>query len=124
MADDAFDEQEFYDHVKRAMTHWQGSDSTIISRKNHTVTAKELLRWMDKSGVASESTAKLSPGEKAAVGAATQDSEKEMKGRMKIVDDRPREDFQGRPSGEQPKSFEDAAEQAHEQFMGAVTGKE
>jgi len=121
-ADDAFDEQEFYDHVKRAMAHWQGSDRTIISRKNHAVTAKELLRWMDKSGIDSESTNKLSPGEKAAVGAATADKEADTKGRLRIVDDKPREDFQGRPAADQPKSFEEAAEKANEQFMTAVTG--
>lgn len=115
---DEFDLQEFYDHAKRAETFLGGD----IKYRHHKNALRDFLHWMDRSGVSTDNKG-ASPGVKAAQAAAAGDNSKEMENRLKIVDDRPREDFQGRPVTDQPKSFEDAAEKAHEQFMTAVTGE-
>lgn len=119
MADDELNLQDFYDHAKRAEQYF----ADRIEFRHHRNSLKDFLHWMDRSGVPKDDKG-MSPGAKAANKAAAGDNEKEFEGRMKIVDDRPREDFVARPVGEQPTSFQDAADAAHEQFVTAVTGKD
>jgi hypothetical protein len=119
MADDDFDEQDFYDQVKRAEEYFAND----VSRRHHRSAAKDLLHWMDRSGASQKEG--ISPGAKAAHAAANQDAQqKELSNRIKVVDDSKKPDRGDPvPVGEQPKDFESASEKAHEVFMNAVGGK-
>lgn len=116
---DEFNLQDFYDLAKEAESYF----ANRIEYRHHRNSLKDFLHWMDRSGVPTD-TKDVSPGAKAAHKAAEGNNDKEMEGRMKIVDDRPREEFEARPVGDQPKSFEDAANEAHEQFVTTITGKD
>jgi hypothetical protein len=43
-----FNEQDFYDHAKRAETYF----SQDVSRRHHKAALKDFLHWMDRSGAA------------------------------------------------------------------------
>lgn len=121
MADENdFNEQDFYDHAKRAEA-WFAKD---VSRRHHRSALKDFLHWMDRSGAAkAEGT---TPGAKAAQQAAIPDAQaKELQGRMKIVDNKPvPEKNEPVPVEDQDKSFSSASEKAHEIFMSAVNKSE
>lgn len=117
MADnEEFNEQDFYDHAKRAEEHF-GKD---ISRRHHKSALKDLLHWMDRSGAAKAED--VSPGAKAAAIAAIPDAEnKELSGRMKLVDDSKKPELSDpTPVVDQPKGFDEAASKAHDIYMSAL----
>lgn len=116
MAEDDFNEQDFYDHAKRAEEFF----AKDVSRRHHRSALKDFLHWMDRSGAAkAEGT---TPGAKAAQQAAIPDAQnKELQGRLKLVDNKPPpERSDPVPVEDQGKSFSDASEKAHEIFMSAV----
>lgn len=117
MADnDEFNEQDFYDHAKRAEEHF-GKD---ISRRHHKSALKDLLHWMDRSGAAKAED--MSPGAKEAAKAAIPDAQnKELSGRIKLVDDSKKPDRgDDTPVEDQPKGFDEAASKAHDIYMSAL----
>lgn len=117
MADDEdFNEQDFYDQAKKAEIHF-GKD---ISRRHHKAALRDLLHWMDRSGAAKAED--LSPGAKAAATAAVPDADnKELSGRIKLVDDSKKADRgDDVPVGDQPKGFDEAASKAHDIYMSAL----
>lgn len=117
MADDnEFNEQDFYDHAKRAETFF----AQDVSRRHHRAALKDFLHWMDRSGASQQQG--VSPGAKAAHTAAIPDANnKELANRIKIVDDKPAaQQSDPVPVEDQPKGFADAAEKAHDIFMSAV----
>lgn len=114
--DDDFNEQDFYDHAKKAEVYF-GKD---VSRRHHKAALKDFLHWMDRSGAAKAET--LSPGAKAAAVAAVPDAEnKELAGRIKLVDDSKKaERGDDVPVEDQPKGFDEAASKAHDIYMSAL----
>lgn len=117
MADEEdFNEQDFYDHAKRAEKYF----SADVSRRHHKAALRDFLHWMDRSGAAKSET--ISPGTKAATQAAIPDAEnKELTGRMKLVDDsRKPERSDPTPVEDQPKGFDEAANKAHDIYMSAL----
>lgn len=114
--DDDFNEQDFYDHAKKAEVYF-GKD---VSRRHHKAALRDFLHWMDRSGASKQET--LSPGAKAAATAAIPDAEnKELSGRLKLVDDS-KKDPQSDPTpvDDQPKGFDEAASKAHDIYMSAL----
>lgn len=112
-----FNEQDFYDHAKRAEVYF-GQD---VSRRHHKAALKDFLHWMDRSGAAKQ--ADISPGAKAAAIAAIPDeSNKELQGRIKIVDDKGGNKVADDPTPveDQPKGFDEAASKAHDVYMSAL----
>lgn len=117
MADEEdFNEQDFYDHAKRAEVYF-GKD---VSRRHHKAALRDFLHWMDRSGAAKAEG--LSPGAKEAAKAAIPDAQnKELAGRMKLVDDsRKAEQSDPTPVEDQPKGFDEAAQKAHDIYMSAL----
>lgn len=118
MADsDDFNEQDFYDHAKRAEEYF-GQD---VSRRHHRAALKDFLHWMDRSGAAKAEG--ISPGAKAAATAAIPDAQsKELAGRMKLVDDKGgiKQSDDPTPVEDQPKGFDEAADKAHDIYMSAL----
>lgn len=116
MADSDFNEQDFYDHAKRAEEFF----SADVSRRHHRSAIKDLLHWMDRAGMAKAEG--VSPGAKAAQTAAIPDAQsKELEGRMKLVDDSKKPDRGDPvPVEDQPKGFDEAASKAHDVYMSAL----
>jgi hypothetical protein len=116
MADDEFNEQDFYDHAKKAETFFAND----VSRRHHRAALKDFLHWMDRSGASRQEG--VSPGAKAASKAAVPDAQtRELDGRIKLVDDKPAaQQDEAIPVEDQPKGFEEAAGKAHDIFMTAV----
>lgn len=118
MADEEdFNEQDFYDHAKKAEVYF-GKD---VSRRHHKAALRDFLHWMDRSGASKQETA--SPGAKAAALAAVPDAEnKELSGRMKIVDEKGGNKVpdEATPVEDQPKGFDEAADKAHDVYMSAL----
>jgi hypothetical protein len=116
MADDDFNEQDFYDHAKRAEEYFAND----VSRRHHRSAIKDLLHWMDRAGMAKAEG--QSPGAKAAAQAAIPDAEnKELQGRIKLVDDSKKpEGSDPVPVEDQPKGFDEAANKAHDIYMTAL----
>jgi hypothetical protein len=110
-----FNEQDFYDHAKRAEVYF-GQD---VSRRHHKAALKDFLHWMDRSGAAKAE--QISPGAKAAQQASIPDAQnKELAGRMKIVDESKTVQSDPVPVEDQPKGFDDAAAKAHDIYMSAL----
>lgn len=119
MAEDDFNEQDFYDHAKKAEAHF----ANHVSRRHHRAALKDFLHWMDRSGASVAEG--VTPGEKAAKQAAIPDAQsKELENRIKLVDNKPQEKSDPTPVGDQPKGFSEASEKAHEIFMSAVNRNE
>jgi hypothetical protein len=118
MADDEdFNEQDFYAHAKKAEEYF-GKD---VSRRHHKAAIRDFLHWMDRSGAAK--SAEVSPGAKAAAIAAIPDeNNKELAGRMKLVDEKGGNKVADDPTPveDQPKGFDEAASKAHDVYMSAL----